>query len=311
MDRFRTLSAFVQIVERGTFARAAEALDTSAAQITRQVAALEAHLGTRLLHRNARRVALTDTGQAYYERAKRILEDLDEADALAGHAAAVPAGVLHINTPVTFGTLHLAPLWPKFRAAYPRIELDVTLTDRLVDLIEEGVDVAVRIARLQSSSLVARKLATARMVVCASPAYLAQHGAPRTPDDLMHHRCLGYRYAMTRDEWSFTHADGRSARVTVQCDFHANNGELIHMACLAGEGIALQPTFIAGPAIAQGALVALLLDWPAPALGIYAVYATRRQLSARVRALVDFLAHEIHDPPPWDAWASAASGQAR
>ena len=306
MDRLRALEMFVKVVETGSFTRAADALATSPAGVTRHIADLEARLGTRLLQRSSRRLALTESGAEYFERAKQVLEDLAEADALASAETRRPAGLLRINVPVVFGTRVLAPLWPRFRALHPEIRLDITLSDRFVDLVEEGVDAAVRVARLPSSNLIARRLATVRPLVCASPAYLARHGTPAVPADLAHHQCLGYRYASTKDEWEFTTADGATQRIGVRCDFHSNNGEVLCEAALAGAGIAVLPSFIAAQPILRGELVLLLPDTPMPELAAHVVYPSRRHLSAKVRALVEFLAAAIGDPPPWDAELCAA-----
>ena len=301
LDRLRAIEMFVKVVEAGSFVRAAEALDSSPAGVTRHIADLERRLGTRLLQRSSRRLALTDSGTAYYERAKQILDDLNEAEAIAGEEAVTPTGLLRVNVPVVFGTRVLAPMWPRFRALHPQLRLDITLSDRFVDLVEEGVDAAVRIARLPSSNLIARRLATVRSLVCASPEYLRRHGTPATAHALAEHRCLGYRYASTRDEWEFTTPDGQPLRVAVHCDFHANNGEVLCAAAVGGEGIVALPTFICAPAIARGELVPILSDWPLPELGLHLVYPSRRYLSAKVRTLLEFLGESISDPPAWEA----------
>lgn len=300
MDRLRSLETFIKVVETGSFARAAEALDTSPAGVTRHIAELEARLGTRLLQRSSRRLSLTESGSLYFERAKQVLEDLTEADALAGAATLRPAGLLRVNVPVAFGIRVLAPLWPTFRQRHPEVRLDIALADRFVDLVEEGVDAAVRIGRLSNSNLIARRLATARGFVCASPGYLAKYGAPAAPEELAQHRCLGYRYASTRDEWVLLAPDGNEARVAVRCEFHANNGDVLMQAACAGEGIVMLPSFIVGDAIRAGHLVPVLRDWTFPPLGIHVVYPSRRHLSAKVRALFDFLGEHIGDPPTWE-----------
>ena len=301
MDRLRSLETFIKVVETGSFARAADALDTSPAGVTRHIAELESRLGTRLLQRSSRRLSLTESGSLYFERAKQVLEDLAEADALAGAATLQPAGLLRVNVPVAFGIRVLAPLWPAFRQRYPEVRLDITLADRFVDLVEEGVDAAVRIGRLSSSNLIARRLATVRGFVCASPAYLSRHGTPATPEALAQHRCLGYRYSSTRDEWVLQTPTGDETRVSVRCEFHANNGDVLMQAACAGEGIVMLPSFIVGDAIRAGALVPVLQDWPFPPLGVHVVYPSRRHLSAKVRALYEFLSDHIGDPPTWEA----------
>jgi DNA-binding transcriptional LysR family regulator len=292
---------FAKIVEAGSFVQAAQRLQISNAAATRQLADLEAHLGTRLLHRSTRRISLTESGRAYLDRCLQILADIGEAESRARDAAADPAGLLRINAPVSFSVLHLAPLLPRFLAAHPRLAVDVTLSDRVVDLVEEGYDLAVRIGRELKTTLVARALAPARMVTCAAPAYLARRGVPRVPADLRDHNCLTYTYWSTREEWRFR-GGGREHVVPVSGNFHANNGDLLRLAARDGLGIAVQPSFIVGEDLRAGTLVQVLADFPPPPLTVYAVYASRRHLPAKVRALVDFLAGAFGPEPAWDAW---------
>lgn len=306
MDRLQSMEVFVKVVEAGSFARAAERLDLSNAAVTRHVAALEAHLGTRLLHRSTRRLSLTDTGRAFHERCVQLLADLEEAEAVAGAAAARPSGLLKLNAPVSFSILHLAPLLPRFLALYPEVSLEVALSDRVVDLVEEGYDLGIRIGRELRTNLVARVLAPARLAACASPAYLEKHGVPRLPEDLARHNCLTYTYWTAREEWQFAAPDGRLQSVPVKGSFHANNGDLLRLAALDGVGIAMQPSFIVGEDLRAGRLLPLLPGYTPPRLTVWAVYASRRQLSAKVRSLVDFLAGRFGPEPYWDAWDSAA-----
>ncbi|MET0349055.1 MAG: LysR family transcriptional regulator, partial [Rhizobacter sp.] len=204
MDRLRAFEMFVAVVSRQGFAKAAEALDTSPANVTRYINELEAHLGTRLLNRHSRKMSLTDSGQALYLRAKAVLDDVAEAEAFASSTALAPRGRLRINAPVSFGVLHLAPLWPRFLALHPEVELEVSLIDRVVDIVEEGYDLAIRISRSGSQTYASRRLAASRNVVCASPDYLARHGTPRTPKDLEAHNCIFYRSTVTPgDVWRF------------------------------------------------------------------------------------------------------------
>ncbi|MFL6657896.1 MAG: LysR family transcriptional regulator [Massilia sp.] len=300
MDRMKALEVFVEVVRKNGFARAADALDTSPANITRIIADLEAHLGTRLLNRSSRKMSLTDSGEGLYERAKVIVDDMAEIEAIASSSALQPRGLLRINAPLSFGVLHLAPLWPKFMALYPDVELQVALIDRVVDIVEEGYDLAVRISRSGSSSHAARKLATSHNICCAAPAYLAQHGAPQVPADLRQHTCIGYSYAASADEWRFTDNTGQPVPVTVNCAMHANNGDTARAAALAGAGIIWQPTFLIGADLRAGRLVALLPDYHLPDIDVLAVYPSRRHLSAKVRVMIDFLAAEMGGIPPWD-----------
>jgi DNA-binding transcriptional LysR family regulator len=302
MNQIRALETFAKVVELGSFVRAAQALDMSSAGVTRDIAQLEAHLGTRLLQRHPRRLVLTETGASYYERCKQVLADLYEADALASAATLEASGVLRLNAPVAFGTLHLAPLLPQFRALYPKVELDISLSDRFVDLMEENVDMAVRIARLPSSSLVARPISHTCLVACAAPTYLQRRGTPNHPHDLSQHDGLGYSYASSKDEWEFRSPQGEIMRLPVRCTFHANHGSLLHAACLAGAGIALLPSFIVGADLLSGRLLPLLRAWQTEPLGIHVVYPSRKHLSAKVRVMRDFLSRAFPDPPPWENW---------
>ncbi len=300
MDRLRALEVFVEVVRKNGFARAADALETSPANITRIIADLETHLGTRLLNRSSRKMSLTESGEGLYGRAKVIVEDMAEIEAIASSSAMQPRGLLRINAPLTFGVLHLAPLWPKFMALYPEVELEVALVDRVVDIVEEGYDLAIRISRSGSASHAARKLATSRNICCAAPAYIAQHGAPLVPADLATHNCIGYSYAASADEWRFADAAGQAHPVTVRCSMHANNGDTARAAALAGAGIIWQPTFLIGADLRAGRLVPLLPGFHLPDIDVLAVYPSRRHLSAKVRVMIDFLAAQFQDTPPWD-----------
>ena len=300
MDRLRALEVFVEVVRKNGFARAADALETSPANITRIIADLEAHLGTRLLNRSSRKMSLTDSGEGMYQRAKVIVDDMAEIEAIASSSALQPRGLLRINAPLTFGVLHLAPLWPKFMALYPEVELDVALSDRVVDIVEEGYDLAIRISRSGPASHAARKLATSHNICCAAPSYIAQHGAPLVPADLVQHNCIGYSYAASADEWRFVDAAGRPHPVTVRCSMHANNGDTARAAALAGVGIIWQPTFLIGTDLRAGRLVPLLPGFRLPDIDVLAVYPSRRHLSVKVRVMIDFLVAQFAHPPSWD-----------
>jgi DNA-binding transcriptional LysR family regulator len=300
MDRLRAMEVFVEIVRKNGFAKAAEALDTSPANVTRYLNDLEAHLGTRLLNRSSRRMSLTESGEALYERARAILEDVAEAEAVSSSATLHPRGTLRINAPLSFGVLHLAPLWPRFLARYPDIELDVALSDRVVDIIEEGYDMAIRISRVAANTHAARKLATSRNIVCASPAYLKKRGMPRAPDDLQDHACIGYRYAATADEWHFVDGGGRSHTVKVPCAMHTNNGDTARAAAIGGAGVIWQPQFLIGPDLRAGHLVEVLPGYRMPDIDILALYPSRRHLSAKVRVMIDFLVEAFQGALPWE-----------
>ncbi len=301
MDRLRAFEVFATVVAKGSFIKAADALDTSPANVTRYVNELEAHLSTRLLNRSSRKLSLTDSGKALYERCRSILDDVAEAEAIAGSATLKPKGRLRINAGVTFGIKHLAPLWPRFMKQYPEIELDIDLIDRVVDMVEEGYDLAIRVSQVVSpANLIARKLATSRNLVCAAPTYLKMHGTPNHPRDLADHACLGFSYAATGDEWHFTDKEGKAQRVRVDCAFHTNNGETLRTAALAGQGIIRPAAFLVGEDIRAGRLVRLLPDFNISDTDLLALYPSRRHVSAKVRVMVDFLSDAFKGTPPWD-----------
>ncbi|CCG07373.1 LysR family transcriptional regulator [Pararhodospirillum photometricum] len=299
-DRLFPLQAFVRVVEEGSFSGAARRLGSSTSAISRQVAQLEAGLGVRLLQRTTRSLTLTEAGQGYYQRVSQALSDLDDADRAVRQLQASPRGVLRINAPVSFGVRHLVPALGAFREVAPEITLDLTLNDHFVDLIDEGVDVAVRIGRLPESDLVARRLAPVRRMVCGSPAYLAAHGTPATPDDLTGHACLSYANVSMTEEWRFVRSDGTSWPLTLSGPLRANNGDALLEAALAGLGLAVLPTFIAGPAVQAGRVVEVLPGFLPDHGAVHAVYPTPRHLSPKVRCFVDFLVERFSPVPPWD-----------
>lgn len=301
MDRLRAFEVFATVVTKGSFVKAADALDTSPANVTRYVNELEAHLATRLLNRSSRKLSLTESGTALYDRTRSILDDVAEAEAIASHAALQPKGKLRINAGVTFGIKHLSTLWPSFMKKYPEIELDIDLIDRVVDMVEEGYDLTIRVSQAASpANLVAKKLATSRNLVCAAPAYLKEHGRPDTPQDLASHTCLGFSYAATGDEWHFTGKDGKAIRVRVPCAFHTNNGETLRAAALAGHGIIRPAAFLVGEDIRAGRLIRLLPDHEIADTDLLALYPSRRHVSAKVRVMLDFLGTAFKGTPPWD-----------
>jgi len=289
MDRFLEMQTFNAVVDAGSFVKAADALDMSKAAVSRYVVDMETRLGVRLLHRTTRRLSLTDEGQVFYSRSKELLAELAEAEEEITSRSHAASGLLRINAPFTFGVLHLAPLWGAFRSQHPKVKLDVTLADRLVDLVEEGYDVAIRIARLDNSTLVSKRLASTRMVLCASPQYLALQATTKEPADLAQHAVISYSYWSTRDEWHFDGPQGPVSVKTQPC-ISTNSGDTCRAAALAHQGVILQPSFLVGPDIKAGALIELLPQFRSIELGIYAVYPTRKHVSAKVRALIDFLA---------------------
>jgi DNA-binding transcriptional LysR family regulator len=296
MDRFQAMTVFAKVVEQGSFARAAERLAISTSACSRLVADLEAHLDTRLLNRTTRRLSLTESGQGFYERCVQLLADLDDAEHAAAESGAKPRGTVRLTTSINFGVRHLSPAIGEFLAKHPEVRFDVSLSDRFVDLVEEGYDLAVRIGSSGGETVVARQLGEARLLVCASPPYLKKHGAPKTPEDLAGHACLTYEYMPLRGVWSFRGRDGREHAVRVSGPLHSNNGDLLAAAAVAGVGIVYEPEFIVGADLAAGRLVPVLASYRSTPAPIYAVYPSRRYLPAKVRVFVDFLAGRFAKP---------------
>ncbi len=295
MDRFRGVNEFVAVVEAGSFVKAGETLGVSKAAVSRAVLDLEARVGARLMHRTTRRLSLTEDGRAYFERCRQALDELAVADAEVGHRSSAATGLIKVNAPQSFGVVHLSPRWSAFLDAHPGARLDITLSDRLVDLVEEGFDMAIRIARLRDSSLVSRRLAGARMVMCATPQYLARHGMPGRLEDIARHEVIGYTYWSGGDTWRFA-TDSGDREVATRPRLRANSGDTCRAVALSHGGIVLQPSFLVGEDLAEGRLVEVLPQYHGPELGIYAVYPTRRQLPARVRILIDYLAESFRQP---------------
>ena len=290
MDRFFAFSVFVKVVELGSFARAADRLDISTSACSRYVAELETHLGSRLLNRTTRRLSLTESGQTFYERCAQLLTDLDEAESSAASGTIQPRGTLRLTCAVNFGVHHIAPVVSAFLAQYPDIKCTVSLSDHIVDLAEEGFDLAIRIGELGSQNLIARKLGESSSVLCASPGYLKKHGVPKKPSDLAKHNCLLYEYLSARDQWQFSDRYGKSHTVRVSGSLHANNGDLLSAAAVHGTGIILEPDFYVAALLESGKLVRLLRRYQTRSIPIYVVYLSRRHLSAKVRVFVDFIA---------------------
>jgi len=288
MDKFLEMQAFAAVVDAGSFVRAAYALDVSKAAVSRYVGELESRLGVRLLHRTTRRLSLTPEGEVFNARCRELLGGLHEAEAEITSRSGEASGLLRINVPFSFGLLHLAPLWVEFMAQHPKVTLDVTLADRVVDLVEEGFDMAVRIARLANSTLVSRPLTSTRMVLCASPAYVRKRGKPTHPSHLTSHDVLAYSLLSMGDQWEFTGPEG-AVSVKVRPRMRTNSGDTCRVAALRHRGIVLQPTFLVGPDLLAGTLVELMPAWRSIDLGIYAVYPSRKFVSPKVRLMIEFL----------------------
>lgn len=291
MDQLAALRALRRVVELGSFSAAGEAIGVSHTVVSRQIRQLEDQLGAQLLNRTTRRFALTAAGQQYYDASRHILDALDEADRAVGHSQARPSGSLRINAPMAFGTLEVANWLPPFLAAYPELQVDLVCNDRMVDLIGDCFDLALRLTRdLPDSTLVARRLASSRILTVASPAYLARHGRPRSPADLLSHNCLTYTLAERPRQWCFTGPDGAEQSVTVNGNLQANTGIALREAALGGLGVATAAAFIVQNELRSGALVALLPDYQIRPRELYVLYPQNRHLAPKVRVFIDFAA---------------------
>jgi DNA-binding transcriptional LysR family regulator len=293
MDRLTGMAVFVKVVEGSSFAAAARHFRMSPAMVSSHVRAIEERIGARLLNRTTRRVSPTEVGQGYYERCVRILAEVEDAERAAGDANSTPRGVLRVSAPFTFGIAHVAPAVANYLAVYPDVSVELSLNDRYVDLIEDGVDVAIRAGQLPDSSLIARKLADVRVVLCASPRYLERHGAPQSPQDLAKHSCLSYSLSITRNEWRFGEGSGTPETVPVSGRCVANNGDVLRVLALKGEGIIRVPSYVVEEDIAAGRLVRLMPQYESLEMPVSAVYTPGRFLSAKVRAFVDFVAAHL------------------
>ena len=300
MDRVAGMAVFTKVVATGSFSAAARELRVSQASVTKQIKELEGWLGARLLNRTTRRLSLTEIGAGFYERSTRILEAVAEARSAAGALQTAPRGRLRINAPVSFGLLHLAPAVTEFLNVYPDVSIEMLVNDRVVDLLEGEFDVGVRIGRLGDSSLIARRIARVRLVVCAAPEYLARHAVPQTPEDLASHNCLEYTYFESRGEWHLRDPTGADIVVPVSGRYLANNADVLRSTALAGGGIILVPTFLIGDDLRAGRLVRLLSNYPPPEQALHALYPPGRHLSAKVRTFVDFLVVRFGGEPAWD-----------
>lgn len=297
MGKYREMQTFVAVVESGSFVGAVEALGSSKAAVSRQINDLETRLGLRLLHRTTRKLSLTDEGHLFYSRCREALALVDDAEAEITSSNVEPRGMLHVSAPLSFGVAYLAPLWARFLGENPKVNLDINLSDRMVDLVEEGFDLAVRIANLPNSTLVSRRLATTRMVLCASPQYLERHGVPARPEDLVRHDIASYALAATGDQWTFQGRDG-PIRVRTRPILNTNNGDTCRALALEHRAVVLQPSFMLHRDIREGRLIEIMPEYRSGELGIYAMYASRKHLPPKVRKLVDFLA-EAFQTPPW------------
>ena len=300
MDRFESMRAFTRVVEAGGFAAAAREMNLSRSAVNKAVINLENELGTQLLRRSTRQVTPTETGLSFYDRCVQILADVDEAILAITELQEHPTGNLRINAPMSFGTQHLSPLIAEFMATYPDVHVELALNDRFIDPIEEGFDVTLRIGEPRvSTSLIAREIVPAKRVLCASPAYLDEHGEPDNPRDLRQHRCLHYGYQESGSQWRLEGPDGENT-YAIYCVMWSNNGQVLKDAAANHQGIALLPTFIVGEALQEGQLRTTMTDYTAPDITLCALYPRHRHLSAKVRLFVDLLEERFGDRPYWD-----------
>jgi DNA-binding transcriptional LysR family regulator len=299
MDKLSSLRAFVKVVELGSFSEAGRHLRLSRSAISKYVSDLEQDLGVQLLNRTTRHAGPNENGQAYFERALGILAELDAADHAVAQLQSTPRGLLRVNAPMSFGTLQLGPALADFMALYPELKIQLVLSDEQVDPVQGGYDVTLRIADLESSSLIARKIVAIDRAICASPSYLDQHGVPKYPGDLRSHALLTYGFLLTGNQWKLTGKDGEQW-IQPEWTLCANNAEVLRDAAIKGRGVALLPTFIAAASLRDGTLRSFLDDYKAPPLALYALYPPTRHLAVKVRLFIDFLVEKFGRVPPWD-----------
>lgn len=300
MDRFENMNAFVRVVEAGSISAAADRMNTAKSVVSRRLKELEGHLGVELFHRTTRQMNLTDSGRTFYQQCVRILDDILEAEHATSQFHGALKGNLKVAVPLSFGLMHLGPAINEFLQMHPDIEFDLDFNDRQVDLLAEGFDLAIRIANLPDSSLIARRLAPIQTVMCASPAYLERMGKPQSLQELIHHRCLVYNLISNFDHWSLFDGNDQLLKTRIIPYLKASNGDFLRDAAVAGLGIVQLPTFIVYKAIESGQLIPLLTEFHASQLTAYAIYPQTRHLSQRVRAFVDFLVKRFEGLPYWD-----------
>jgi DNA-binding transcriptional LysR family regulator len=297
MDRMTSMTTFVKVVEAGGFAAAARKLEMSPSTVTGHIQALETRLGVRLLNRSTRKLSLTEVGRAYYERALHILADLDEVDGMAQALQTTPRGRLRLNASVSVPPL-LAPVIAEFTALHPDVTLSMAMSDRMVDLVEQGFDLAIRLVPVPDSSLIVRRIGSYRLLVCGAPDYLASRGIPRTPQDLAGHNCLSFLQSPWSNEWRFTAPDGEVS-IRVSGNLETNSANALRLAAVHGQGLAMMPSFLVVDEIKSGRLVPLLTEFSSADYPISAIYPHRHHLSAKVRSFLDLLTKRYRENPAW------------
>ena len=299
MGQLEDMQVFIRVIDAGGISKAADQLGIAKSAVSRRLADLESRLGVRLLNRTTRISSLTEAGKGFYQRSKKIIDDVTELNALTNESNSALEGTINLALPLSFGLAHLAPAIDDFIKLHPQISITINFSDQQLNLIEEGIDLAVRIADLKDSSLIARKIAPIKTLICASPAYLEKHGTPKTADDLKQHALIYYNLSSV-STWSLKDTQGKQHSVNVKAKIIANNGEFLKSMAIAGHGIVLMPTFLLWQAIAKGELLPVLPDYTTPQLNAYAVYPQARYLSQRTRMLIDFLVERFGDKPYWD-----------
>ena len=299
LDKLQSIRAFAKVVQHGSFAAAAREMRLSRSAVSKYVIDLEQDLGTQLLVRTTRSASPTENGQAYYERCTTILADLEEADLVVTRLQAEPRGILRVNAPMSFGTMHLGRAIADFMEKYPELQIQLVLSDQQIDPVQEGFDVTLRIADLPSSSMIARKIAPAARIVCAASSYLERRGTPKHPSELREHDCLAYGHLATGNQWKLTGPDG-DHWIHIPWTLCTNNAEVLRDVAVKGRGIALLPTFIAGADLQKGSLRTILSDYKAPEISVYAIYPETRHLSVKIRVFIEFLVERFGGRPYWD-----------
>ena len=295
--------SFIKVVEAGSMAAAARRLDCTRAQISKQIADLERAFGVRLFERSTRKVSLTPSGEIFHQHARRALEAIHSTEVAVRNMGEAPYGVLRISASITFGRLHIAPLLPKIVAKYPELNCELVLTDNLVDLVDDKIDLALRLTKTPPEDAVARKLVPMKRVICGTPAYFASHGEPRTPHDLSQHQCFSFLQATDRGLWRLIDTDGEEISIPVDSKFHFNNVDCIMDAVLASHGLGMLPTYLCGPELARGTLRSIFNDLePVSSLGryLYACYTPNRVRVPKVRVFLDELENLFTPAPPWE-----------
>ncbi|MGE3883644.1 MAG: LysR family transcriptional regulator [Flavobacteriaceae bacterium] len=301
MDRWAEIETFVRIVDAGGIGAAAERMGVTKSAVSRRLKDLESRLNVRLINRTTRRLSLTETGRAYLERCQRIMADLDEADDSASQTHGALSGRLRIAAPLSFGVRHLAPAAASFMQKHPDITLDLDLNDRRIDLVEDGFDMAVRVGALEDSSLIARKLAPVRHLICASPDFLERHGPILSPADMKGLPALRYSNVSPRRAWQVADPEGQEVKLQVVDRMFCNNGDFLIASAEAGVGIVIEPVFLIAESVREGRLVPVLRDYDIPGVAVYALYPPGRHLSLKVRAFIDHLVTAFGDPPYWES----------